>query len=918
MTVYYDSKKRFKVNPAVRIFKDLKETVLEDKWVFIVIWGKQRLGKSTLALWCAYYLWRLLDPTLSEDDLWERVYRSVVFNLSQLLYKIRDPSMDRVWDRKKHHQRIPIFLWDDFGANSNKAITQHDIAWDYFKGGFDVLGTKFGCIIATMTTPEQPTSQIEHKYTAEIVVVDRGVYKYDIVEWHQDYRGWNAKHGKDWQQIHTFKEIPWERFEPYDELRNTLADEVLVNIEDAMSRKIPHILRRTEELDLKILDVIKQEGPTSYDKLILRYGDPAKSAIRRLKAHQLVSVDRRAAHSYYDLTGLGLDVYAEAIKGEQEKTKATLTKAQQDTPQIATLQNIAFKKQFAETLRFQSLRVTESYGKDEPDIVVWENETTPKEVVSIKVISALPAILNIEAQCANEIAFAKKYGLEKIRLICYDGFKKDQIHDGPVNFDQTVRISGGQVTEIQQIEELEQIVPLNKVNSLIFNKSFRTSPVEITDRVVAVSDAFGIGVDEQREFTIFDNVELKYDDSDLIYVTGDSGSGKSTFLKIFEEHELLRGRKCVNFDSINPEPTEVLIDSLGKTRQDAMRILGTVGLSEAFLMVRQYRELSDGQKYRYRLGKAIDIEAETYLIDEFGAKLDREMAKTLAFCIQKWARRNQKTLLIATTHRDLKEDFNANIVFDRRFGEQSDPQYFKPKSPSRFSLIKEMQIEPATKQDYDALKQFHYLHGSPPTSHRYKITHNGRPIGVILYGPSFLGSHYRSERFPEYKMNPQKINAEILRITRIIIHPKYRGVGLAQELIRLTMPLVNKRIIETIAAMAQYNPFFEKAGMTYVGKQKFVPSQERLIKFVEEKGANVGLLQDHNFRKGFLNKLDQQGMTKMIDLLQKLVDSMKGVSKGRWAALTQDLLKGDIEKVMVKVLPVERVYLYWLNPNWSE
>jgi ABC-type lipoprotein export system ATPase subunit len=52
---------------------------------------------------------------------------------------------------------------------------------------------------------------------------------------------------------------------------------------------------------------------------------------------------------------------------------------------------------------------------------------------------------------------------------------------------------------------------------------------------MAVSEAFGVGVDDKKEFTIFDNVELKYNSDELIYVTGDSGSGKSTFLRLFSE-----------------------------------------------------------------------------------------------------------------------------------------------------------------------------------------------------------------------------------------------------------------------------------------------------------------------------------------------------------------------------------------------
>ncbi|MCD6537013.1 hypothetical protein J7L18_00140 [Candidatus Bathyarchaeota archaeon] len=53
-------------------------------------------------------------------------------------------------------------------------------------------------------------------------------------------------------------------------------------------------------------------------------------------------------------------------------------------------------------------------------------------------------------------------------------------------------------------------------------------------------------------------------------------------------------------------------------------------------------------------------------------------------------------------------------------------------------------------------------------------------------------------------------------ISRVIIHPKYRSVGLGSRLVRETLPLVGRKYIETMAVMARYNPFFEKAGMTRI------------------------------------------------------------------------------------------------------
>jgi ABC-type ATPase with predicted acetyltransferase domain len=57
----------------------------------------------------------------------------------------------------------------------------------------------------------------------------------------------------------------------------------------------------------------------------------------------------------------------------------------------------------------------------------------------------------------------------------------------------------------------------------------------------------------------------------------------------------------------------------------------------------------------------------------------------------------------------------------------------------------------------------------------------------------------------------------------VIIHPKFRGIDLAQELVKQTLPLINAKIVECVAAMAKYNPFFKKAGMTLAGKMEQQP-----------------------------------------------------------------------------------------------
>jgi ABC-type ATPase with predicted acetyltransferase domain len=376
--------------------------------------------------------------------------------------------------------------------------------------------------------------------------------------------------------------------------------------------------------------------------------------------------------------------------------------------------------------------------------------------------------------------------------------------------------------------------------------------------------------------------------------------------------------KCVNFADVKADDEEVVINSVGSSQEEAMALLGVMGLSEAFVMLRKYRELSEGQKYRYKLAKMIALDGDAYFIDEFGATLDREMAKVLAFSIQKWARKNKKMVVVATTHKDLVEDFNPNIVLDKKFGQTTQIKYYSAQ-PQQFSLISDMKIEQAAKEDYEYLKSFHYLQGNPAApKHRFKLTYKGETIGIIVYTLTFRALHFRNQLFPEYKNNIEKVNSDILRISRVIIHPKFRGIGLAQELVRQTLPLVNARIVECVAAMAKYNPFFEKAGMTLAGKMELQPDQKKLLEFIERANGKVSLLHNKALCKQFLNGLNSIQIQQLQHLLEQNIKAAGGASPGRMEQLQKSLKEGNFSETLANCLPVQRCYLYWVNPLINE
>jgi hypothetical protein len=73
----------------------------------------------------------------------------------------------------------------------------------------------------------------------------------------------------------------------------------------------------------------------------------------------------------------------------------------------------------------------------------------------------------------------------------------------------------------------------------------------------------------------------------------------------------------------------------------------------------------------------------------------------------------------------------------------------------------------------------------------------------------------------------------------IVIHPKYRTIGLGAKLIRETLTFAGTPYVELVAVMVKYSPFAEKAGMAKVAVQE--PSKDVLRVTRELKGLGFDL-----------------------------------------------------------------------------
>lgn len=185
--------------------------------------------------------------------------------------------------------------------------------------------------------------------------------------------------------------------------------------------------------------------------------------------------------------------------------------------------------------------------------------------------------------------------------------------------------------------------------------SYEFRPKIPTVRTSIVMDHFGVGF-EVGEHVLARDLEIPIRNREIVCLTGESGSGKSTLMRKIQE-QLPEVIRIEDLDL----PEVPLIDGLGLEADEGMRLLAGCGLGEAQLMLRLPSELSEGQRYRYRIAVGLSRGGAWLCADEFTATLDRTLARVLAGNLQRSARQRGMGVLVATTHEDIVEELSPDL-----------------------------------------------------------------------------------------------------------------------------------------------------------------------------------------------------------------------------------------------------------------
>lgn len=171
----------------------------------------------------------------------------------------------------------------------------------------------------------------------------------------------------------------------------------------------------------------------------------------------------------------------------------------------------------------------------------------------------------------------------------------------------------------------------------------------------------------------------------------------------------------------------------------------------------------------------------------------------------------------------------------------------------RCSLHEKLDVVRGEPADYKPFAAYHYRDEKPTAIKAVFVLRPKRslgsfgtkPAGVIVYcmpnprvelrNVATNGLFANLDRQTELAL----INRNIRCIARLVIEPRFRGIGLATRLVRETMAQMEVPIVEALGVMCTVNPFLQRAGMQ--GFAPRVPVEH--VQLVEALSA-VGIEED--------------------------------------------------------------------------
>jgi len=281
----------------------------------------------------------------------------------------------------------------------------------------------------------------------------------------------------------------------------------------------------------------------------------------------------------------------------------------------------------------------------------------------------------------------------------------------------------------------------------------KTAEPKKTFRVASIMGKFDLETNQIKEH-FEGNIDIK-DNWQIGLIVGKSGSGKTTIAK-----QLFSNSYINNFEY----SAETILDDMPKecSVEDITKAFNSVGFSSPPSWLKPYSVLSNGEKMRVDLARAILEEQNLFVFDEFTSVVDRNVAQIGSFAMQKAIRKTNKQFIAVTCHYDVEEWLLPDWVFD------TDSMTFRSNDGQKKNRpnIKFEIFQTNDKSIWKVFAKHHYL------SHN----HNNAAKVFLAYVNNQLAGFISILHLPNRDKTLKKVH-------RLVILPDYQGLGIGVRLL---------------------------------------------------------------------------------------------------------------------------------------
>ncbi len=279
----------------------------------------------------------------------------------------------------------------------------------------------------------------------------------------------------------------------------------------------------------------------------------------------------------------------------------------------------------------------------------------------------------------------------------------------------------------------------------------RECDIHRSGRVMQLEGMFDVPVKDKTRMEWRVNLPIESEPWSIGLIVGPSGSGKTTVARELFGDDII--------DQFDWPTDKSIIDSFPADLgiRDVVEYLTSVGFNSPPSWLRPFSVLSNGEKFRVMIARALAESKERIGIDEFTSVVDRQVAKVACHSVQKTIRRKKKQLVAISCHYDIIDWLQPDWVYE------PDCDRFTRRLVRRHPELK-LEIHHVHHSTWGMFRHHHYLSGHLFTGSRRFC------FGAFLDGKCIAFAAIRKLPHPKAR--------NVMMGHRLVVLPDYQGLGI--------------------------------------------------------------------------------------------------------------------------------------------